>query len=112
MHGRDAAIAAAQRVANEVVAPNAEQWDAEAAWRDEGIRALLAEGLGGAAVPAEHGDLGLGLRGLVGAAAYLDGSKRQRLMRDARASHVMSPTTDILFTRAGRTLLDLPLLGE
>jgi alkylation response protein AidB-like acyl-CoA dehydrogenase len=112
MHGRDAAIAAAQRVADEVVAPIAEQWDAEAAWRDKSIRALLAEGLGGPVVPAEHGDLGLGLRGLDGATAYRDGSKRQRPLRDARASHVMSPTSDILFTPAGRTLLDLPLLGE
>jgi alkylation response protein AidB-like acyl-CoA dehydrogenase len=48
---------------------------------------------------------------LVGGTAYRDGSVLQRLLRDARASHVMSPTTDILYTWAGRALLDLPLLG-
>jgi len=35
----------------------------------------------------------------------------ERHLRDARASHVMSPTTDILRTWTGRALLDVPLLG-
>jgi len=35
-----------------------------------------------------------------------------RLLRDARAVHVMSPTTDLLRTWMGRALLDLPLLGD
>ena len=49
---------------------------------------------------------------LVGGTGYRDGSILHRLLRDARAAHVMSPTTDILYTWAGRALLDLPLLGE
>ncbi len=35
-----------------------------------------------------------------------------RHLRDARAAHVMAPTTDILRTWAGRALLGLPLLGD
>jgi hypothetical protein len=34
------------------------------------------------------------------------------LLRDARAVHVMAPTTDTLRTWIGRTLLDQPLLGD
>jgi alkylation response protein AidB-like acyl-CoA dehydrogenase len=49
---------------------------------------------------------------LVGGTGYREGSVLHRLLRDARAAHVMSPTTDILYTWAGRALLDLPLLGE
>lgn len=48
---------------------------------------------------------------LVGGIAYRDGSVLQRLLRDARAAHVMSPTTDLLYTWTGRALLGLPLLG-
>ena len=48
---------------------------------------------------------------LSGGAGYRDGSVLHKLLRDARAAHVMSPTTDILYTWAGRALLDLPLLG-
>jgi alkylation response protein AidB-like acyl-CoA dehydrogenase len=48
---------------------------------------------------------------LLGGMAYRDGSVLERLLRDARAAHVMSPTTDLLYTWAGRALLDLPLLG-
>lgn len=47
---------------------------------------------------------------LCGGAAYRDNSILARLMRDARASHVMSPTTDILKLWTGRSLLGLPLL--
>ncbi len=49
---------------------------------------------------------------LCGGQAYRDGSLLQRLLRDARAADVMSPTTDLLYTWVGRSLLGLPLLGE
>ena len=47
---------------------------------------------------------------LGGGAAYRDNSRLARILRDARASHVMTPTTDILKTWLGRALLNLPLL--
>lgn len=47
---------------------------------------------------------------LAGGIGYRENSKLARLLRDARASHVMSPTTDILLTWIGRALLKLPLL--
>lgn len=47
---------------------------------------------------------------LCGGMAYRENSTLARLLRDARASHVMSPTTDILKLWAGRALLGLPLL--
>lgn len=47
---------------------------------------------------------------LCGGLAYRENSTLARLLRDARASHVMSPTTDILKLWAGRALLGLPLL--
>ena len=49
---------------------------------------------------------------LVGGSAYRDGSRLERLLRDARAADVMAPTTDILYTWCGRAVLDEPLLGE
>lgn len=50
---------------------------------------------------------------LVGGKGYSeDGSPLFRLLRDARASHVMAPTTDILYTWVGRSQLGLPLLGD
>jgi alkylation response protein AidB-like acyl-CoA dehydrogenase len=48
---------------------------------------------------------------LVGGIGYRDRSPLERHLRDARAAHVMSPTTDILRTWTGRALLDVPLLG-
>jgi isovaleryl-CoA dehydrogenase len=48
---------------------------------------------------------------LVGGIGYRDRNPMERHLRDARASHVMSPTTDILRTWTGRALLDVPLLG-
>jgi alkylation response protein AidB-like acyl-CoA dehydrogenase len=48
---------------------------------------------------------------LVGGIGYRDRFPMERHLRDARASHVMSPTTDILRTWTGRALLDVPLLG-
>lgn len=47
---------------------------------------------------------------LCGGAAYRDNSRLARILRDARAGHVMAPTTDLLKTWAGRALLNLPLL--
>lgn len=47
---------------------------------------------------------------LVGGRGYGANSKLARLLRDARASHVMGPTTDVLKTWVGRALLGLPLL--
>jgi isovaleryl-CoA dehydrogenase len=47
---------------------------------------------------------------LCGGAAYRANSKLARLLRDARASHVMAPTTDLLKTWVGRALVKLPLL--
>jgi alkylation response protein AidB-like acyl-CoA dehydrogenase len=49
---------------------------------------------------------------LSGGSAYREGTLLQRLLRDARAADVMSPTTDLLYGWLGRALLDLPLLGE
>ncbi len=49
---------------------------------------------------------------LVGGIGYRDRSPIERHLRDARAAHVMSPTTDILRGWTGRALLDVPLLSE
>lgn len=47
---------------------------------------------------------------LCGGAAYRDNSRVAQMLRDARAAHVMSPTTDLLKQWTGRSLLGLPLL--
>ena len=47
---------------------------------------------------------------LCGGIAYRENSHLARLLRDARASHVMAPTTHMLKQWTARTLLDLPLL--
>jgi alkylation response protein AidB-like acyl-CoA dehydrogenase len=49
---------------------------------------------------------------LMGGIAYRESSRIQRLLRDARAAHVMAPTTDMLRTWAGRALLGRALLGD
>ncbi len=49
---------------------------------------------------------------LVGGVGYRDRSPLEQHLRDARAAHVMSPTTDLLRTWTGRAALGLPLLGE
>ena len=49
---------------------------------------------------------------LCGGMGYRENGNLTRLLRDARAAHVMSPTTDILRTWAGRALLGLPILGD
>lgn len=47
---------------------------------------------------------------LGGGIAYRENSTLSRLLRDARASHVMSPTTAMLRQWLGRALLGQPLL--
>jgi isovaleryl-CoA dehydrogenase len=47
---------------------------------------------------------------LCGGIAYRENSRLARVLRDVRASHVMSPTTDILKLWLGRSLLDVPML--
>jgi isovaleryl-CoA dehydrogenase len=47
---------------------------------------------------------------LAGGSAYRENSKLARMLRDARASHVMAPTTEVLLTWVGRALLNQPLL--
>jgi alkylation response protein AidB-like acyl-CoA dehydrogenase len=49
---------------------------------------------------------------LSGGIAYGRNGLLGMLMRDARAAHVMAPTTDILFNWIGRALLDQPLLSD
>jgi len=49
---------------------------------------------------------------MVGGIGYRDGSRLHRFMRDARASHLMSPTTDMLRIWIGRALLGQPLLAD
>ncbi|MET9804447.1 acyl-CoA dehydrogenase family protein [Streptomyces sp. NPDC006368] len=49
---------------------------------------------------------------LVGGVGYSENAPLHRLMRDARAAHVMSPVTDLLRIWTGRALLDQPLLEE
>ncbi len=49
---------------------------------------------------------------LCGGIAYRGGSRLHRLLRDARAAHVMAPTTDVLRLWTGRALLGKPILGN
>lgn len=49
---------------------------------------------------------------LVGGQGYSESGPLFRHLRDARAAHVMSPTTDLLRTWTGRALLGLPLVGR
>ena len=66
------------------------------------------------ACKAAAGDAAVGIANeamtLAGGIGYRENSKLARMLRDARASHVMSPTTDILKTWVGRALLNLPLV--
>jgi isovaleryl-CoA dehydrogenase len=48
---------------------------------------------------------------LSGGRGYGRNSKLGRLMRDAQAAHVMAPSTQLLKSWLGRSLLDLPLLS-
>ena len=47
---------------------------------------------------------------ICGGIAYRENSRVSQMLRDARAGHVMSPTTDMLKIWTGRSLLGLPLL--
>jgi len=47
---------------------------------------------------------------LCGGMAYRENSRVAQMLRDARAGHVMSPTTDLLKLWTGRSLLGVPLL--
>jgi alkylation response protein AidB-like acyl-CoA dehydrogenase len=49
---------------------------------------------------------------LAGGIGYRSNGTLGMLLRDARAAHVMAPTTDILYTWIGRTLLEQPLLTD
>ncbi|WP_437905496.1 acyl-CoA dehydrogenase family protein [Sorangium sp. So ce327] len=65
---------------------------------------------------AESGDCAVNVANealtLLGGIGYREGGRPERLLRDARAVHVMAPTTDILRTWAGRVLLRQPLLRD
>lgn len=47
---------------------------------------------------------------LVGGTGYRENGRLPRLLRDARASHVMAPTTTMLHAWLGRALMGVPLL--
>jgi alkylation response protein AidB-like acyl-CoA dehydrogenase len=49
---------------------------------------------------------------LRGGESYSNSGDMGRHLRDARAAHVMAPTTDILRVWTGRALLGLPILGD
>lgn len=49
---------------------------------------------------------------LTGGIAYRQNSRFDVLLRDSRAAHVMSPTTDLLYTWLGRAILDQPILND
>lgn len=49
---------------------------------------------------------------LMGGIAYAEDGAPSRLLRDARAAHVMAPTTDLLRTWVGRSALGEPLIAE
>ncbi|WP_031525474.1 acyl-CoA dehydrogenase family protein [Dyadobacter crusticola] len=49
---------------------------------------------------------------IAGGIGYQQNGRLGLLLRDARAADVMSPTTDLLYTWIGRSLLELPLLSE
>lgn len=49
---------------------------------------------------------------LTGGRGYSEGSKLSRHLRDVRAVHLMSPTTDLLRTWIGKSFLGVPLLAD
>lgn len=49
---------------------------------------------------------------LMGGIAYAEDGRMSRLLRDARAAHVMAPTTDLLRIWVGRAALGEPLIAE
>lgn len=66
------------------------------------------------ACKAEAGDTAVAVTNeamtMCGGHAYSENSKLAQMLRDARAAHVMAPTTDLLKVWTGRALLGLPLL--
>ncbi len=48
---------------------------------------------------------------LCGGIAYQENGLLARFLRDARAAHVMAPTTDLPKVWTGRAVLGLPLLS-
>lgn len=69
-----------------------------------------------AAAKAEVADCAVGITNdamtLVGGIGYREHGSLGRRLRDARAAHVMSPTTDLLRLWTGRAVLGEHLLGE
>jgi alkylation response protein AidB-like acyl-CoA dehydrogenase len=49
---------------------------------------------------------------LAGGIGYRQNGLLSMYLRDARAAHVMAPTTDLLYTWLGRLLLDQPILSD
>lgn len=49
---------------------------------------------------------------LAGGIGYQQNGRLGMLLRDARAAHVMAPTTDLLYTWLGRALLNQPILSD
>lgn len=74
---------------------------------EDALAALLASKLTAAEVAVDVTNRAMTLGG---GRAYGENSKLARLLRDARAGHVMAPTTQLLRTWIGRALLDLPLI--
>ncbi|HVM17285.1 MAG TPA: acyl-CoA dehydrogenase family protein [Gaiellaceae bacterium] len=83
--------------------------EAADAGRDDALPALCS-------AKAEVAECAVGIANealtLAGGVAYRENSRLSRCLRDARAAHVMAPTTDILRTWTGRALLELPLLSD
>lgn len=74
MFGADQAVKIAHEIAEHVLTPLAAEVDHEARWPEEGIRALLAGGLGGLVVGESVGGLGLGLTALARVCETLGGA--------------------------------------
>lgn len=64
-HGLTDLLSAIREIAEQDIRPRAEATDRNAAWPEQGLRALQAGGVGGLVVSREHGGLGQGLLGLV-----------------------------------------------
>jgi isovaleryl-CoA dehydrogenase len=90
--------------ARQLVLSSARRGDAAAVDALPGILACKAAATGAAV------DLTNRAMTLMGGIGYLENSQLSRLLRDARAGHVMGPTTHVLETWLGRALLGMPLL--
>ena len=78
---------------------------------DMGDPSTLAMLLGSKTVAATAAvDIANGALDLGGGRAYRENGRLAQLLRDARAGHVMAPTTDLLKVWLGRSILDVPLL--